>query len=164
MLPIVLILGTDKYERDGANGQLSQMDDSFLCIADYVTGFAPASAGSSEWTYAHFKIDKYRYIVRKKKMSTADGGWPEWEVTMVGEQYPTYDCPRRHLGVPESAHAFPQINIYCNVGVIPGDMTFGGFQMNMEKMRFLAHYLFGYWSSEDTPYIIIGRCNRLGIP
>ena len=127
--------------------------ESYLCVAEYVTGFQFITA-EKEWQQRNFRATD-KYLVKPNKDESVKG---KWIVSRIGEQGPFAFC---EYGFTSS-------------GALRCDGNFGEFKMNKKSLRFLRPYIVGYWTDaipgeqdgtfvegENTPTIGIGKCSVL---
>ncbi len=115
--------------------------ESYLCIADMVTGFA-YNKTFERWVEGKFTVDSEKYIVRKSNRK----GFA-WNVTGIGEKTPVFFCEKDFD---------KNGNLYCTFLAI--------FKMNKNNLRFIIDYSFYFLddSKEDaTVFIEIGKCSPL---
>lgn len=134
--------------------------NSFLCIADFSTGFAKEGG---EWRPVKFDISDNKYILRRPNESDLKryDGLPSkinvsWVWVDFGKEVSFHTCQNEADRWGRIRCPFAGLNVVVNIktlvfqAYLPGDYT------NWEHPD--DPY---YREREDTPYIEIGKCSAL---
>lgn len=116
--------------------------ETLLCVADMSTGFA---MDGKEWVTARFNVKDQRIVVKPVTPYEYLGQQVNYEVTKMGESYPSHRCVRS-----DGAE-----------GMTCGGLGWG-FTVNFRTLRYQDYYGIGYVDGRDngdnTPSITIGKC------
>ena len=131
--------------------------ESYLCVADMVTGFQFNEA-LREWHTSHFKRNS-KYLISKSKVK----GYA-WEVKPTGSKFAIAGC-RDDFDKYDYLYCEDISETFCC------SSTQVVFRMNKNRLRYDLAYLLGYWTDndlfeaykerDDNPYIEIGKCRPL---
>jgi hypothetical protein len=119
--------------------------ETLLCVADMSTGFAMEG---KEWVTARFTVKDLRFVVKPVTPYEYLGKEVNYEVTKMGESYPSHRCNRGDGAEQMSC----------------GGLGWG-FTVNFRTLRYQDYYGIGYVDGRDngdnTPSVTIGKCVQL---
>ena len=137
--------------------------NTYLCIAEHSVGF---KYEDGSWHESRFDVSDEKFLI--KKLETGKYYDPYYKgykygIFPLGETNPTHRCEKRQF------NAVTGFSYICGTGhEIEIFETILGFQIghiyfSPESGKFVETYNYGYWpedeSSENTPYITLGRCS-----
>jgi hypothetical protein len=134
-----------------AIGVSASAQNSYVCVEDLATGFS-FDRSQKQWKSVDFKPNS-KYLISRSRDSSRI-----WEIKEMGSSAPTAFCEKD----------------FSDSGQIRCNGIGKEFLFNRKSLRFLATYTVGFWNEDalrsfvpnrnegdDTPTLIIGRCNVL---